>query len=279
MKTITVINAKGGCGKSTIAMSVAAGLSLRGKRVLLMDLDPQAQTTQWLSAGDGLRPEGTLVAALANHQSLTDVIQPTGYANISFVASSAGLEDLGREISVTDGYPAMLTELLAREYGPQWHQRFKRLSFEPVASASIGQVHRAETHAGEVLALKIQYPGVRQSIDSDVANVVSLLRMAGLVPRSLDIEPLVEEAKRQLHEEADYVKEGKHLAHYGELLVGSSDFVLPRVVEEFTRKNILAMSFIEGTPCGKRWSRRAPATSRVSPAPRPGGPGSAEAGL
>jgi chromosome partitioning protein len=115
MKTITVINAKGGCGKSTIAMSVAAGLSLRGNRVLLMDLDPQAQTTQWLSAGDGLRPEGTLVAALANHQSLTDVIQPTGFANISFVASSAGLEDLGREISASDGYPAMLTELLARE--------------------------------------------------------------------------------------------------------------------------------------------------------------------
>ena len=115
MKTITVINAKGGCGKSTIAMSLAAGLSLRSQRVLLMDLDPQAQVTQWLSAGDGLRPEGTLVSALTGHQSLTDVIQPTGYSNIWFVASSAGLEDLGREISITDGYPAMLTELLARE--------------------------------------------------------------------------------------------------------------------------------------------------------------------
>jgi chromosome partitioning protein len=116
MKTITVINAKGGCGKSTIAMSLAAGLSLTGQRVLLMDLDPQAQVTQWLSAGDGLRPEDTLVAALTGQQSLTDVIQPTGYQNISFVASSSGLEDLGREICATDGYPAMLTELLAKEH-------------------------------------------------------------------------------------------------------------------------------------------------------------------
>lgn len=115
MKTITVINAKGGCGKSTIAMSVAAGLSLRGHRVLLMDLDPQAQITQWLAGGDGLQAEGTLVAALTQQQSLTDVIQPTGYANISFVASSTGLEDLGRDISHTDDYPAMLTQLLARE--------------------------------------------------------------------------------------------------------------------------------------------------------------------
>lgn len=115
MKTITVINAKGGCGKSTIAMSLTAGLALRGKRVLLMDLDPQAQITQWLAAGDGLRPEGTLVAALSGHQRLSDTIFPTGYGNIFFVPSSAGLEDLGREISVTEGYPAMLSELLAQE--------------------------------------------------------------------------------------------------------------------------------------------------------------------
>ena len=116
MKTITVINAKGGCGKSTIAMSLAAGLSIQGKRVLLMDLDPQAQITQWLAAGDGLQAEGTLVSALTGQQSLTDIIQSTGYANISFVASAAGLEDLGREISHNEGYPAMLTELLAGEH-------------------------------------------------------------------------------------------------------------------------------------------------------------------
>ncbi len=115
MKTITVINAKGGCGKSTIAMSLASGLALNGQRVLLMDLDPQAQITQWVSGGDGLRPEGTLVSAMLHQQSLSEVIQPTGYANISFVASAAGLEDLGREISHHDGYPALLSELLETE--------------------------------------------------------------------------------------------------------------------------------------------------------------------
>ena len=116
MNIITVINAKGGCGKSTIAMNVASGLARHGHRVLLMDLDPQAQVTQWLAAGDGLTPEGTLVSALTRQQSLSEVIQPTGFENLSFVASADGLEDLGREISQTDGYPSMLTQLLAEEH-------------------------------------------------------------------------------------------------------------------------------------------------------------------
>lgn len=116
MNIITVINAKGGCGKSTIAMNVASGLARHGHRVLLMDLDPQAQVTQWLAAGDGLTAEGTLVSALTRQESLSEVIQPTGFENLSFVASADGLEDLGREISQTDGYPSMLTQLLAEEH-------------------------------------------------------------------------------------------------------------------------------------------------------------------
>jgi chromosome partitioning protein len=113
MNIITSINAKGGCGKSTIAMNVAAGLAGRGFEVLLIDMDPQAQITQWLNAGDGLRTEGTLAAAMEGKQSLDDVIQATQYPRLSFVASSEGLEDLGRQITDTEGYATILTRLLA----------------------------------------------------------------------------------------------------------------------------------------------------------------------
>jgi chromosome partitioning protein len=114
MRIITVINAKGGCGKSTIAMNLAAGLALRGARTLLIDMDPQAQVTQWLGLGDGLRDEGTLAAAIAGRQPLDALIQPTGVANLNFVASSEGLEQLGRQITEVEGYQMILTNHLSQ---------------------------------------------------------------------------------------------------------------------------------------------------------------------
>ena len=113
MRIITSINAKGGCGKSTIAMNVAAGLAHRGHKVLFIDMDPQAQVTQWLAAGDGLRTEGTLAAAMQGSEAFEAVIQHTAIENLSFVASSEGLEELGRQITETEGYATILTRLLA----------------------------------------------------------------------------------------------------------------------------------------------------------------------
>jgi chromosome partitioning protein len=113
MNIITVINAKGGCGKSTIAMSLAAGLAVRGMSTLLIDMDPQAQVTQWLGLGDGLLSKGTLVEAMEGKVSLAAVVQVTRFNDLWFVASSQGLEDLGRQITDVEGYQTLLTRLLA----------------------------------------------------------------------------------------------------------------------------------------------------------------------
>ena len=113
MKVITVINAKGGCGKSTIAMNLAAGLAHRGLRTLFLDMDPQAQVTQWLNAGDGLTNEGTLVYAFAGRSSLIEIIQPTEIDGLWFAPSAEGLEELGRRITDIESYPTILARLLA----------------------------------------------------------------------------------------------------------------------------------------------------------------------
>lgn len=150
-----------------------------------------------------------------------------------------------------DAKPMPLSQLaviLEENWGAGWNARFRQFSFEPLAAASIGQVHSAHTKDERHLALKIQYPGIRESIDSDVNNVATLLRVSGLLPKHMNIAPLLEEAKRQLHDEADYALEASWIKRYRELLAGNDDFTLPEVHDDHCTPNILAMSFVGGVP-------------------------------
>ena len=144
--------------------------------------------------------------------------------------------------------PQQLDTVLTKEWGKDWRRRFAHFQAHPIAAASIGQVHRARMSDGRELAIKVQYPGVQGSIDSDVDNVATLLRVSGVLPRTLDIAPLLAEAKRQLHEEADYLREGGMLARYGELLAGESQFVVPKLHPDLTTAHVLAMDYVAGVP-------------------------------
>lgn len=147
--------------------------------------------------------------------------------------------------------PTQLNDVLKREWGQDWRRRFKRFEPTPVAAASIGQVHRAEMPDGRKIAIKVQYPGVADSIDSDVDNVATLLKVSGLLPKGLDLAPLLKEAKIQLKEEADYVREGAHLAAYKDRLGDDERYVVPGLVEELTTPHVLAMDWIDGDPVEK----------------------------
>ena len=144
--------------------------------------------------------------------------------------------------------PQQLNAVLIREYGANWRKRFKRFEASSLAAASIGQVHRAVTHDGRELAIKVQYPGVAGSIDADIDNVATLLRVSGLLPRELDISPLLGEAKRQLAQEADYLREGAQMERFRTLLADSSDYVVPKLEPEFTTRTVLAMTYLPGKP-------------------------------
>ncbi|WOI55746.1 AarF/ABC1/UbiB kinase family protein [Palleronia sp. LCG004] len=146
--------------------------------------------------------------------------------------------------------PRQLREVLTREWGDGWQRRFARFDVRPVASASIGQVHRATTRDGRNLAIKVQYPGVRGSIDSDIRNIAAILRVPGLVPRQLNLAPLLEEARAQLHEEADYLREGSQLEAYADVIGDDPRFVVPRLHPELSTRDILAMDYLESVPLG-----------------------------
>lgn len=144
--------------------------------------------------------------------------------------------------------PKQLQTVLNAEWGIGWRSRFTRFDVRPFAAASIGQVHRATLSDGRDMAIKVQYPGVRASIDSDVRNVATLLRLPGILPRSMDIEPVLAEAKRQLHAEADYQAEAQHLAQFGALMAGSDAFHVPQLYSDLSTPQVLAMSYIESQP-------------------------------
>jgi predicted unusual protein kinase regulating ubiquinone biosynthesis (AarF/ABC1/UbiB family) len=146
---------------------------------------------------------------------------------------------------------SQIRRVMGREYGKGWEDKFQHFDYEPIAAASIGQVHRVLTRDGRDLALKIQYPGVAKSINSDVDNMALFLRLANILPISVDVSGIITEAKRQLTQEADYLVEAKHLRDYRKFVQDDERFIVPEVHDDLTTKRILAMDFVDGEPLEK----------------------------
>ncbi|MEM6940984.1 MAG: AarF/ABC1/UbiB kinase family protein [Pseudomonadota bacterium] len=141
-----------------------------------------------------------------------------------------------------------LKKVLGSQWPDGWLRQFKSFDVRPIAAASIGQVHRAMLKDGRDLAIKVQYPGVAQSIDSDVANVGVLIRMSGLVPKGIELAPYLEEARLQLHQETDYAREGSFMQRFGALVSDDPRFAVPEMIPEWSTGEILAMTYLAGQP-------------------------------
>ncbi|MGV8831731.1 MAG: ABC1 kinase family protein [Devosia sp.] len=141
-----------------------------------------------------------------------------------------------------------LEQQLARQWGASWRDRFDHFSMTPIAAASIGQVHRAKTRLGRELAIKVQYPGVAASIDSDIDNVLSVLRLSRMIPPGVALDTLAGEARRQLRQEADYLHEAEQITDYGSLVACDPTLLMPEVDRDLTGPGVLAMSYIDSEP-------------------------------
>lgn len=88
--------------------------------------------------------------------------------------------------------------MLEQELGTNWKDLFKEFDIKPVAAASIGQVHRAQLKNGRYVAVKVQYPGVKESIDSDLNNLKRLIKWTGFAPKSMFIDQLIANTREEL---------------------------------------------------------------------------------
>jgi predicted unusual protein kinase regulating ubiquinone biosynthesis (AarF/ABC1/UbiB family) len=159
--------------------------------------------------------------------------------------------------------PAQLKQVLNAQWPDGWLKSFTKFDVRPIAAASIGQVHRAQLKDGRDLAMKIQYPGVANSIDSDVANVGALIRMSGLLPKGFELAPYLEEGRKQLHDETDYALEGAQLMRFQSLLGAATQFVVPTLHADWSTPQILAMNYVNGIPIEDAENLTQPVRDRI----------------
>ena len=93
-KIISIINQKGGVGKTTTVINLAAGLSMKGKKILVIDLDPQGNATTGLGLSNNISSEKTIYSVLNGNKKISDVIQRTSFANLNLISSNVDLSGL-----------------------------------------------------------------------------------------------------------------------------------------------------------------------------------------
>ncbi|KAL6219673.1 hypothetical protein ACLB2K_007432 [Fragaria x ananassa] len=146
---------------------------------------------------------------------------------------------------------AQLNQVLDAELGPGWSSKLTSFDYEPLASASIGQVHRAVTKDGMDVAIKIQYPGVADSISSDLENVKLLLDYTNLIPKGLYLESAMKVAKEELSRECNYELEAESQKRFHALLSNAQGFYVPLVVDDISSKRVLTTELVSGIPIDK----------------------------
>lgn len=141
-----------------------------------------------------------------------------------------------------------IREALVMHYGDLDHY-FSKIEERPFASASMGQVHRATTHEGEIIVLKVQYPGLADVLENDLVQVRRIMRLGRWfkVPQAR-LDALFDELAESLRGELDYQAEADALARYRERYQHESRLVIPEPLPALSGPNVLAMRFVDGTP-------------------------------
>ncbi len=140
----------------------------------------------------------------------------------------------------------LVAEMITTELGAPPEQVFASFELEPIASASIGQVHRAWTHDGVEVAVKVQYPGVDRAIASDLENTDLLFQLMGVLFPGLRPEPIVAELRERLVEELDYRVEADNQRLFADAYRGHPYIHVPDVVDELSTGRVLTTDYAHG---------------------------------
>jgi predicted unusual protein kinase regulating ubiquinone biosynthesis (AarF/ABC1/UbiB family) len=141
---------------------------------------------------------------------------------------------------------ADLEKLMRQEFGGPLRRVFRDFDEQAFAAASIGQVHRAVTVDGEEVAVKIQYPGVAEAVETDLRNATLMLPLLRRLAPGLDAKALASEMRERISEELDYELEAQNQRRIGRLMRGHPFVLVPRVRTDLSTRRVLVSEYVEG---------------------------------
>lgn len=144
-----------------------------------------------------------------------------------------------------------IREQLIAELGAPPEDLFASFEKEAFAAASLGQVHRARLHDGADVVVKVQYPGVEDTVEQDLKNIKALMHtatrlMRDVLRQKVDLEETYQELEERLREELDYENEARNAQRFAELFADDDEILVPEVFPEHTARRVLTAGYIEG---------------------------------
>ncbi len=146
-----------------------------------------------------------------------------------------------------------IRQQMISELGGDPEELFAAFDRKAFAAASLGQVHRATTHSGEAVVVKVQYPGVDETVDQDLRNIKALLNTLtrfgrDVMQQEIDHAEVIQELEERLSEELDYENEAKNNLKFRKMFADDPEVEVPVVVAELSSRRVLTMSLLEGYP-------------------------------
>jgi predicted unusual protein kinase regulating ubiquinone biosynthesis (AarF/ABC1/UbiB family) len=177
---------------------------------------------------------------LGQMASYIDGLAPPGH-EARFQETLKKLLDKAPPLSATAA-----VEVIRAELGAPPEEIFAEWEHEPFAAASIGQVHRAVTRAGDRVAVKVQYPGIDKAIENDLKSVSLLESMMSPISRKLNTKQTLDELRTVFLAELDYGREAEMADRFRRINADDADVVIPRVHHSLTTRRVLTTDFLEG---------------------------------
>jgi predicted unusual protein kinase regulating ubiquinone biosynthesis (AarF/ABC1/UbiB family) len=144
------------------------------------------------------------------------------------------------------GWPFVKRRMMA-ELGSGWQEKFAEFEHKPAAAASLGQVHRARSLDGQLLAAKLQYPDMQSAVEADLQQLDWLFAIHRRMDPVIDTSEIAKEIAARVREELDYRREAKHVALYRAMLKGTDLIRVPGVWPELSTGRLLTLDWLEGT--------------------------------